>query len=148
VVAWSPNLTADRAAAHSAELVDKIQLFERADVATVHMVLSDSTRDLIGEPELRALGPDSYIVNTSRGPLITETALIRALDEGWIAGAALDVFDEEPLPDDHPLRRSPRTVITPHLGYVTTESYRGFFAEIIENVRAFQAGTPVRVIPA
>jgi phosphoglycerate dehydrogenase-like enzyme len=148
VVAWSPNLTAERAAAQHAELVGKRELFERAHVATVHMVLSDRTRDLIGEDELRALGPSAYLVNTSRGPLVTESALVRALDEGWIAGAGLDVFDEEPLPLDHPLRRSPRTVITPHIGYVTTESYRGFFADIIEDVRAYQAGTPIRVLTA
>ena len=148
IVAWSPNLTADRAAAHQAELVSKADLFGRADVVTVHMVLSDSTRDLIGETELRALGPNGYIVNTSRGPLITEAALVRALEEGWIAGAGLDVFDEEPLPLDHPLRRSPRTVVTPHVGYVTTESYRGFFAEIIEDVRAWMDGAPIRVLQA
>jgi len=146
LVAWSPHLTAERAARHQAELVDKATLFASADVVSVHLVLGEGTRGLIAEKELRAMRPSAYLVNTSRGPIIDEVALVRALSEGWIAGAGLDVFDEEPLPLDHPLRRMPRTVLTPHLGYVTEETYRIFYGEALEDARAFQAGVPVRVI--
>jgi len=146
VVAWSPHLTPERAAHHDAELVSKAELFELADVVSVHIVLGDGTRGLIAEEELRAMRPSAFLVNTSRGPIVDEPALVRALTEGWIAGAGLDVFDEEPLPPDHPLRRTPRTVLTPHLGYVTEETYRIFYQEALENVQAFVAGSPVRVI--
>ncbi|MGH9103714.1 MAG: NAD(P)-dependent oxidoreductase, partial [Acidimicrobiales bacterium] len=94
--------------------------------------------------ELRAMARSAYLVNTSRGPIVDQAALLRALHEGWIAGAGLDVFDEEPLPPDHPLRAAPRSVLTPHLGYVTADTYRIFYAEALEDVRAFLAGSPVR----
>jgi len=148
IVAWSQNLTRDRAERHGAELVTKDELFARSDVVTVHLVLSDRTRGLIGERELKAMKPSAYLINTSRGPIVDEPALLRALEEGWIAGAGLDVFDEEPLPVDHPLRRAPRTVLTPHIGYVTHDTYRVFFDHAVEDVRAFLAGAPIRVLSA
>jgi len=146
VVAWSQNLTAERAAAAGATLVDRDELLSRADVVTIHLVLSDRTRWLIGARELGLMRRTAYLVNTSRGPIVDEAALIQALQAGLIAGAGLDVYDEEPLPRDHPLRRLPNTVITPHLGYVTEETYRIFYAEAVDDVRAFLAGAPVRVL--
>jgi phosphoglycerate dehydrogenase-like enzyme len=144
VNAWSPNLTAERAEACGARLVGKRELFERSDIVTVHVVLSERSRGLIGVEELGWLGPDGLLVNTSRGPIVDEAALIRALRERTIAGAALDVFDREPLPVDHPLRSLPNTVITPHIGYVTREGYRVFFADVVEDITAWMAGRPVR----
>jgi phosphoglycerate dehydrogenase-like enzyme len=146
VVAWSQNLTAERAAAVGATLVERDELLTRADVVTIHLVLSDRTRGLIGARELGLMRKTAYLVNTSRGQIVEEGALIRALEAGAIAGAGLDVYDEEPLPLDHRLRRLPNTVITPHLGYVTEETYRVFYAEALEDVRAFLAGAPVRVL--
>ena len=146
VVAWSPNLTAERATAVGARLVDRDELLGRADVVTIHLVLSERTRGLIGARELALMRKTAYLVNTSRGPIVEEPALIRALEAGAIAGAGLDVYDEEPLPRDHPFRRLPNTVITPHLGYVTEETYRIFYGEGLEDVRAYLAGAPVRVL--
>jgi len=146
VVAWSQNLTAERAAAAGATLVDRDELLSRADVVTIHLVLSDRTRGLIGARELGLMRRTAYLVNTSRGPIVDEAALIETLQAGLIAGAGLDVYDEEPLPRDHPLRRLPNTVITPHLGYVTEETYRIFYAEAVDDVRAFLASAPVRVL--
>lgn len=144
VIAWSQNLTAEAAAAHGARLVTKDELFELADVVSVHLKLSDRSRGLVGEAELARLGPRGYLVNTSRGPIVDETALLAALRDGTIAGAALDVFDVEPLPADHPLRTAPNTVLTPHVGYVTRETYAAFYGEAVEDVRAWAAGEPVR----
>jgi phosphoglycerate dehydrogenase-like enzyme len=146
VVAWSPNLTAERAGEHGARLVAKDELFRVADVISVHMVLGSTTRGLIGETELRSMKPTAIFVNTSRGPIVEEAALVRALQEGWIAGAGIDVFDKEPLPLDHPLRSAPRCVLTPHLGYVTVDTYRAFFGLAIDDIRGFLDGSPVRVI--
>jgi phosphoglycerate dehydrogenase-like enzyme len=146
VVAWSQNLTAERAAAVGAALVDRDELLARADVVTIHLVLGDRTRGLIGARELGLMRETAHLVNTSRGPIVDEAALIQALQAGRIAGAGLDVYDEEPLPRDHPLRRLPNTVITPHLGYVTEETYRIFYGEAVDDVRAFLAGAPVRVL--
>jgi phosphoglycerate dehydrogenase-like enzyme len=146
VLAWSQHLTAERAAAVGATLVDKEDLLRRADVVTIHLVLSDRTRGLLGARELALLRPTAYLINTSRGPIVDEGALVDALQRSAIAGAGLDVFDREPLPLDHPLRRLPHTVITPHLGYVTEETYRAFFGQAVEDIRAFLAGTPVRVL--
>jgi phosphoglycerate dehydrogenase-like enzyme len=146
VVAWSPHLTAERAAAAGARLASKEELFEAADVVSIHLVLSEATRGLVGEAELRAMGPGSYLVNTSRGPIVEEPALLRALEEGWIAGAGLDVFDQEPLPRDHPLRRAPGCVLTPHLGYVTTATYSIFYNQALEDIQGFLGGTPRRVL--
>ena len=146
VVAWSQNLTAERATAAGARLVGRDELLAGADVVTIHLVLSERTRGLIGARELALMRPSAYLVNTSRGPIVEERALIRALETGAIAGAGLDVYDEEPLPPDHPLRRLPNTVITPHLGYVTRETYRIFYTHALEDVRAYLAGAPVRVL--
>nr|MDQ3830304.1 D-2-hydroxyacid dehydrogenase family protein [Candidatus Tectomicrobia bacterium] len=111
-------------------------------------VLSDRTRGLIGARELGLMKPTSYLINTSRGPIVDEPALVQALRQGTIAGAALDVYDEEPLPLDHPLRQLPNTVITPHLGYVTAEGYKVFYGNAVEDIQAFLQGKPVRVINA
>jgi phosphoglycerate dehydrogenase-like enzyme len=146
LVAWSENLTAERAAECGAEPVTKDELLRTADIVTVHLVLSDRTRGLIGDRELALMKPTALLVNTSRGPIVDETALLAALEEGRIGGAGLDVYDREPLPADHPLRRAPRTVLTPHLGYVTEETYRIFYGQTVEDVEAFLAGAPVRVI--
>jgi phosphoglycerate dehydrogenase-like enzyme len=146
VIAWSQNLTAERAAAVGAELVTKEELFARADVVSIHLVLSDRTRGLVGEAELRAMKRSAVLINTSRGPIVDEAALVRALEEGWIAGAGLDVYDREPLPADHPLRSAPHTVLTPHLGYVTDDCYAVFYRDIAEDITAFGAGAPVRVL--
>ena len=147
VLAWSQNLTAERAAAAGATLAgSKDEVLARADVVTIHLVLGERTRGLLGARELALMRPTAYLVNTSRGPIVDEPALIAALRAGTIAGAGLDVYDEEPLPPDHPLRRLPNTVITPHLGYVTEETYRIFYPQAVEDVRAFLAGAPVRVL--
>lgn len=148
VVAWSQNLTAERAAQCGATLVSKDELLSQADIVTIHLVLSERTRGLLGARELALMKPTAYLVNTSRGPIVDEQALVEVLQKRTIAGAALDVFDEEPLPLDHPLRRLENTVITPHIGYVTTETYRIFFDQTVENIQAFLKGTPVRVLNA
>lgn len=146
VIAWSQNLTAERAAECGATLVGKDELLARADILSIHLVLSARSRGLIGHQELNRMKPTAYLINTSRGPIVDEAALIAALHNGTIAGAGLDVFDEEPLPLDHPLRHTANTVITPHIGYVTEETYRVFFAETVENIQAFLKGAPVRVL--
>ena len=146
LVAWSQNLTAERATAAGATLLDKDELIERSDVVTIHLKLSERTRGLIGEAELALMKPTAYLVNTSRGPIVDEGALVAALESGAIAGAGLDTFDREPLPLDHPLRRLPNTVLTPHVGYVIDEGYRGYYGDAVEDIAAFLAGKPVRVI--
>ena len=146
VIAWSENLTIERAAAVGAQLVTKDEIFARSDVLSIHLVLSDRTRGLVGERELRAMKPTSVLINTSRGPVVDERALVQALNEGWIAGAGLDVYDTEPLPVDHPLRYLSNAVLTPHLGYVTDDCYEVFFRDIAEDINAFSAGQPVRVL--
>jgi phosphoglycerate dehydrogenase-like enzyme len=146
VVAWSRNLTAERAAEAGAERVDKEELLATADIVTIHLVLSDRTRGLIGAPELALMRPTAYLVNTSRGPIVDEAALLDALHGGRIAGAAADVYDTEPLPPDHPLRRAPNTVLTPHIGYVTTGTYERFYGDAVEDVDRWLAGDPVRVL--
>jgi phosphoglycerate dehydrogenase-like enzyme len=148
LLAWSQNLTAERAAQYGATLVSKDELLSQSDIVTIHLVLSARTRGLIGARELGLMQRTAYLINTSRGPIIEEPALIQALQRGTIAGAGLDVFDEEPLPLDHPFRRLENTVITPHLGYVTLETYRIFFGDAVEDIRAFLSGTPTRVINA
>ncbi|MEV8514093.1 D-2-hydroxyacid dehydrogenase family protein [Dactylosporangium sp. NPDC051484] len=148
VVAWSENLTDERAAAAGVERVSKQELFERADVASVHLKLSERTTNLVGRAELELLGPRGYLVNTSRGPIVDEYALAAALSERVIAGAALDVFSVEPLPADHPLRVAPNTVLTPHIGYVSVPMYERFYGDAVENIVSWLQGAPVRVIPA
>ena len=146
VLAWSQNLTAEAAEDAGVRKVSKEDLFRNSDVATLHLRLSPRSEGIVGEPELRLLGPEGILVNTARGPLVDQDALVRALAEGWIRGAALDVFEEEPLPAGHPLLTAPNTVLSPHLGYVTAESYRQFYGGAFEDVGAWLAGAPVRVI--
>jgi phosphoglycerate dehydrogenase-like enzyme len=146
VIAWSQNLTRDSTDPLGVELVSKQSLFQRADVVSVHLVLSERTRSLVGEQELRSMKPTALLINTARGPIVDEQALIHALRHSAIAGAGLDVFDEEPLPRDHPLRRLENALLTPHLGYVTAENYRLAYGEAVDDIRGFLAGAPVRVI--
>jgi phosphoglycerate dehydrogenase-like enzyme len=146
VLAWSENLTDEAAADAGVRKVGKEELFRNSDVATLHLRLSPRSQGVVGEQELRLLGPEGILVNTARGPLVDQDALVRALTEGWIGGAALDVFDKEPLTAGHPLLAVPNTVLSPHLGYVTRESYRQFYGGAFEDVKAWLAGSPVRVI--
>ena len=146
VIAWSQNMTHERANECGATLVDKETLFRDSDIVSVHLVLSDRTRGLVGKSDLAFMKPSAYIVNTSRGPIIDEMALIDVLERKAIAGAALDTFVIEPLPKDHPFFKTPNTLISPHLGYVIDDSYEAFYAGVIENVRAFTSGEPVRTI--
>jgi phosphoglycerate dehydrogenase-like enzyme len=145
VIAWSQNLTEETAAAAGARRVEKAALFESSDVVSIHLVLSERTRGLVGEPELALMRPHAYLINTSRGPIVDEAALIAALQTGRIAGAGLDVFDVEPPPPDHPLRRLPNVTLSPHLGYVTREMLAAFYADSIEAVVAWLDGTPIRI---
>lgn len=147
VIAWSPNLTPERAAAGGATLVTKAELFSRADVVSLHLVLSASTRGVVGAAELALLKPGAILINTSRGPLVDEAALLARLDQGGLR-AGLDVFDQEPLPADHPLRRRDDVVLTPHLGYVTDTTYAQFYPDTIEAIAAWRAGTPIRLLTA
>jgi phosphoglycerate dehydrogenase-like enzyme len=140
VIAWSQNLTAERAAAASAELVSKEELFRRADVVSVHVVLSDRTRGLIGAPELALMKPTARLVNTSRGPIVVEADLINALKARTIAGAAIDVFDQEPLPPDHPFRTLANLLATPHIGYVSRGLYTRFYQDTVENIHRWLDG--------
>lgn len=146
VVAWSQNLTPERAAQYGARLVPKDELLRTSDIVTIHTRLSDRTRGLLGARELAMMRPTAYLVNTSRGPIVDEAALVDALRHKRIAGAGLDVFDEEPLPPDHPFLRLDNAVLTPHLGYVTRESYEQFYQETVEDIRGFLSGEPVRVL--
>jgi len=146
VVAWSQNLTDERAAAAGVRRVGKEELLGTADVVTVHLQLSDRTRGLIGADELALMKPTAILVNTSRGPVVDESALVAALREHRIAGAGIDVYEREPLPADHPLRNTPGLVATPHLGYVTEATYEVFFREAVEDVAAWMRGAPVRVL--
>ena len=148
VIAWSQNLTAEHASSHGAKRVEKDELFRRADFVTIHLVLSKRTRGLVTARELSLMKPGAYLINTSRGPIVEERALIDALTTRKFAGAALDVYDEEPLPDDHPLRKLDNVVLTPHLGYVTVENYRLGYGQAVENIRAFLAGQPIRIVSA
>jgi phosphoglycerate dehydrogenase-like enzyme len=135
VIAWSQNLTAERAADAGAEWVPKGELFRQADILTVHVVLSDRTRGLVGSRELELMKPTSRLVNTSRGPIVIEAALIAALKNAQIKGAAIDVFDQEPLPLDHPFRTLPNLLATPHIGYVAQDLYRRFYQDTVNSIR-------------
>jgi phosphoglycerate dehydrogenase-like enzyme len=146
VVAWSQNLHASHAVELGVLAVGKEELFATSDVVTVHLKLSDRTRGVIGAAELTLMRPTAYLVNTSRGPLIDEVALIEALRTGSIAGAGLDVFDVEPLPKNHPLRTLPNTVLTPHVGYVTTATYERWWPQVVENIRSWAEGAALRLL--
>ena len=148
VVAWSQNLDPAHARKAHAKPVSKEELFASSNVVTVHYKLSPRSVGLVGEAELALMKPSAYLVNTSRGPLVDGPALLAALRSGAIAGAALDVYDVEPLPLSSPLRTAPNVVLTPHLGYVTEEAYRVFYGEAAEDIVAFASGSPVRVLPA
>ncbi len=145
VTAWSQHLTGEAAAAVGARRVEKAALFAEADVVSVHLVLSERTRGLVGAPELALMKPDAYLINTSRGPIVDEAALIAALGAGRLAGAGLDVYDIEPLPPEHPLRTLPTVTLSPHLGYVTREMLSAFYSDTVEAVAAWLSGTPVRI---
>jgi phosphoglycerate dehydrogenase-like enzyme len=146
VVAWSENLTDERAAEVGVRRVGKDELFATADVVTVHLLWSKRTRGLIGADDFARMKPTAIFVNTSRGPIVEEAALVDVLRSGRIAGAGIDVYDQEPLPRDHPLRELRRAVLTPHLGYVTRASYGVYYREAVEDVAAWISGEPVRVL--
>lgn len=146
VIAWSQNLTAEKATAAGATLVAKDELFRRSDFVSIHSVLSDRTRGIVGAAELGAMKPTAAIINTSRGPIIDGEALLAALRQNRIAAAALDVYEEEPLPWEHPLRKEPRALLTPHLGYVTEETYRMFYGGTVAAIEAWLAGKPIHQI--
>jgi phosphoglycerate dehydrogenase-like enzyme len=146
VIAWSPNLTDERAVAAGAQRVSKDTLFRESDVVSIHLVLGERSRGIVGGTELRAMKRSAYLINTARGPLVREADMIAALRDGAIAGAGLDVYDHEPLRPDHPLRALPNVILTPHLGYVTEEIMRQFYQETVENIAAFLDGTPIRIL--
>ena len=148
VIAWSQNLTPERCAEAGAAFVSREELFARADFLSVHLVLSLRTRGLVGADDLARMKPSAFLVNTSRGPLVDTAALVAALESRRIAGAAIDVFDEEPLAPDHPLRRVSNALLTPHLGYVTQKTYEAFYRDTVEDIRAWLDGAPIRVVTA
>jgi phosphoglycerate dehydrogenase-like enzyme len=145
-IAWSQNLAAEKAKEAGSEYVSKEDLFKRADIVSLHVVLSDRTRGIVGASELGLMKKTAYLINTSRGPLVDEKALIAALQSQAIAGAGLDVFNVEPLPLDHPFRKMDNVVLTPHLGYVSEQNYAKMYPDIVEGIRAWLDGKPVRVI--
>lgn len=145
-IAWSRNLTPAKAMASGASCVTLDELLARADVVSIHVVLGPQSRGLIGGRELALMKPTAFLVNTSRGPIVDEEALVDALSARRIAGAALDVFAAEPLAADHKLRRLDNVLLTPHVGYITAEQYRVFYGQAIENIRAFIAGKPIRLL--
>jgi len=146
VIAWSQNLTPEKCKEAGVDYASKEDLLRNADIVTIHLQLSDRSRGLIGEKDLALMKPTAYLVNTSRGPIVDEKALVAALTAGRIAGAGLDVFDVEPLPVDHPLRKLDNVVLTPHLGYVSAESYKVYYSDIVANIRNFIDGKPVKLI--
>jgi phosphoglycerate dehydrogenase-like enzyme len=146
VIAWSQNLTAARCAEFGVEHVSKEELFARSDVLTIHLLLSDRSTGLVQAEDLALMKPTAVLVNTSRGPIVNEGALLEALSAKRIRGAAIDVFDHEPLPADHPVRRLDNVVLTPHIGYVTEDSYRLFYGQMVEAIKAWAAGAPIRTI--
>lgn len=145
-IAWSQNLTAARAAEHGCERVDKGALFAQADYVSLHLILGERTRGVVGVRELAAMKPSAFLVNTSRAGLVDTAALVEALHGGRIAGAALDVYDVEPLPMGAAIRAAPNTILTPHLGYATRESYAAYFPGAVEDIEAWMAGAPVRAL--
>jgi phosphoglycerate dehydrogenase-like enzyme len=144
VIAWSPNLTRERCREVGVGYATKKELFAAADIVTVHMVLSQRSRGLVGQADLARMKPESYLVNTARGPIVDEAALLEALQQRRIAGAAIDVFSVEPLPVDHPFRKLDNIVLTPHLGYVTEEGFRAHYGQMVEGIDAWFKGEPLR----
>jgi phosphoglycerate dehydrogenase-like enzyme len=146
VLAWSQNLTAERATQCGATLVTKDELFARSDILSIHVQLSARTRGLVGARELRSMKPTAYLINTARGPIVDEVALVQALQTRTIAGAGLDVFDQEPLPPGHPLTLLDNTLLVPHIGYVTREQYQVRYRDTVADVAAYLRGEPLRVL--
>jgi phosphoglycerate dehydrogenase-like enzyme len=144
VIAWSPNLTAERCKEVGVGYATKEELFANADIITVHVVLSERSRGLVGREDLARMKPSAFLVNTSRGPIVDETALLETLQQKKIAGAAIDVFSVEPLPTDHPFRKLDNLVLTPHLGYVTEEGFRAHYGQMVEGIGGGLKGEPVR----
>ncbi len=145
-IAWSQNLTQEKADPHGVTAVSKDELFARSDVLSIHLVLGDRSRGLVGAAELAAMKPTALLVNTSRGPIVDEAALVDALRRKEIRAAALDVYDVEPLPADHPLRTLDNAVLSPHIGFVSREVYEIFYGDAVEDIAAFQAGEPIRLM--
>jgi phosphoglycerate dehydrogenase-like enzyme len=143
ILAWSQNLTREAAEKHGALLVSKEELFSGSDIVTIHLVLSPRTKGIVGKAEIGLMKPTAYLVNTSRGPVVDENALIEALKKQSIAGAALDVYDIEPLPASHPFRSLDRLLVTPHIGFVTNETYKIFYRDTVANIAGWLAGRPV-----
>jgi phosphoglycerate dehydrogenase-like enzyme len=146
VVAHSRTLTPERAAEHGARAKDLAGTLEAADILTVHLTLTPETRGMVGAAELARMKPGAFLVNTARGPIVEEAALVAALETGHLAGAALDVYDVEPLPAEHPFRTLPNVIALPHLGYVTDGTYRAFYHGAVENIEAWREGSPLRVL--
>lgn len=148
VIAWSPNLTEEKARSAQVRLAaSKEELLANSDFVSIHLVLGERSRGLISAPELRLMKRTAFLINTSRAPIVDREALMEALLEGRIAGAGLDVFETEPLPPDDPFRTLPNVLATPHVGFVTEESYRAFYRDVVDDIRAYLAGSPVRVLP-
>jgi len=146
VLAWSQNLTREACEAAGVGYASKDELFATADIVTIHVVLSERSRGLVSRADLARMKPTAYLINTARGPIVDEAALLEGLQQRRIAGAALDTYSQEPLPVDHPLRKLDNVVLTPHLGYVTEDNYRRYYTDMVENIAAWRAGTPVRVL--
>jgi D-3-phosphoglycerate dehydrogenase len=148
VIAWSQNLTPEKCQEAGVAYARKDELFRNADFISIHLLLSERSRGLIGATDLALMKPTAYLINTARAPIVDQSALLKALTERRIAGAGLDVFETEPLPLDDPLRTLDNVVLTPHLGYVSVQAYEVYFREMVDDIRAFLDGKPVRVIPA
>jgi D-3-phosphoglycerate dehydrogenase len=148
VIAWSQNLTADKAKEGGAELVSKEELFKQSDFLTIHLVLGPRSRGLVGAADLALMKPTAFLVNTARGPIVDEDALLKVLQQKKIAGAGLDVFGTEPLPLDHPIRKLGNVVLSPHLGYVTSENLHRYYGGMVEDIRSWLDGKPIRVMTA
>ena len=146
IIAWSQNLTEEKATAAGARLVSKDELFTQSDFITIHLVLSERSRGLVGAAEFARMKPGAVLINTSRGPIVDERAMIAALEEKRIGGVGLDVYDIEPLPADHRLRQLDNAVLSPHLGYVSDGTYREYFEDIVDNIAQWRAGTPARLL--
>ena len=148
VIAWSPNLTPDKCKEADVDYAGKEDLLRSADIVTIHVQLGDRSRGLLGEKDIALMKPTAFLINTSRGPIVDEKALIAALSNGRIGGAGLDVFNVEPLPIDHPFRKLDNVVLTPHLGYVSVENYKVYYPDIVANIRNFIDGKPIKAITA
>jgi phosphoglycerate dehydrogenase-like enzyme len=146
VIAWSPNLTPEKCKETGVGYASKDELFAAADIVTIHLVLSDRSRGIVSAADIGRMKKTAYLINTARAPIVDQAALLKALQEKRIAGAGLDVFEVEPLPRDHPYRKLDNVVLTPHLGYVSEQTYKVFYRDVVEDIRAWLDGKPVRVI--